>query len=40
VFGDGPATPTPAPGKRSSVGLNSKWLYERGRRSSGNSWMH
>ncbi|KAL2269733.1 hypothetical protein VTJ83DRAFT_1917 [Remersonia thermophila] len=39
VFGDGPATPTPA-GKRSSVGLNSKWLYEKGRRSSGSGWLH
>ncbi|KAK4105077.1 NPCC-domain-containing protein [Parathielavia hyrcaniae] len=40
MFGDGPATPTPATGKRSSVSLNSKWLYEKGRRSSGNSWLH
>ncbi|KAK4149447.1 nuclear pore complex component-domain-containing protein [Chaetomidium leptoderma] len=39
VFGDGPATPTPAAGKRSSVSLNSKWLYEKGRRNSGNSWL-
>jgi len=39
LFGDGPATPTPA-GKRSSVSLNNKWLYEKGRRSSGNSWLH
>ncbi|KAH6626424.1 nuclear pore complex component-domain-containing protein [Chaetomium sp. MPI-SDFR-AT-0129] len=39
VFGEGPATPTPA-GKRSSVGLNSKWLYAKGRRSSGNGWLH
>lgn len=30
-------TPSPS-GKRTSVGLNSKWLYEKGRRSSG-SWM-
>ncbi|KAK3684760.1 nuclear pore complex component-domain-containing protein [Podospora appendiculata] len=41
VFGDGPATPTPAgSGKRSSVSLNNKWLYEKGRRSSSNSWLH
>ncbi|AEO56439.1 hypothetical protein MYCTH_2301399 [Thermothelomyces thermophilus ATCC 42464] len=40
VFSDGPATPTPATGKRSTVGLNNKWLYEKGRRSSGNSWLH
>ncbi|KAL1836648.1 hypothetical protein VTJ49DRAFT_4823 [Mycothermus thermophilus] len=39
VFGDGPATPTPT-GKRSSVGLNSKWLYEKGRRGSGSGWLH
>ncbi|KAL2106951.1 hypothetical protein VUR80DRAFT_5913 [Thermomyces stellatus] len=30
-------TPSPS-GKRTSVGLNSKWLYEKARRSSG-SWM-
>jgi nucleoporin POM34 len=40
LFSDTPSTPTPAGGKRSSVGLNSKWLYEKGRRSSGNSWLH
>jgi nucleoporin POM34 len=40
VFGDGPATPTPVTGKKSSVSLNSKWLYEKGRRSSGSSWLH
>lgn len=33
---DGPSTPSPATGKRSSVSLNNKWLYEKGRRSSGN----
>ncbi|KAK5662791.1 hypothetical protein OQA88_6200 [Cercophora sp. LCS_1] len=42
LFGDGPATPTPMTGKRSSVSLNNKWLYEKGRektrRSSGNNW--
>lgn len=26
--------PSPSPGKRTSVSLNSKWLYEKGRRSS------
>ncbi|KAM0346110.1 hypothetical protein ACHAPU_005876 [Fusarium lateritium] len=36
VFSD-PASPS-AGGKRTSVGLNSKWLYERGRRPSGNAW--
>ncbi|KAF9881220.1 nuclear pore complex component [Colletotrichum karsti] len=35
-----PPTPSPSTGKRTSVGLNNKWLYERGRRSSGGSWMH
>ena len=38
--GEGPATPTPTAGKRSSVSLNNKWLYEKGRRSSGNAWMN
>ncbi|PKS07939.1 hypothetical protein jhhlp_006551 [Lomentospora prolificans] len=32
-----PATPSPST-KKTSVGLNNKWLYEKGRRSSG-SWM-
>ncbi|KAK3308600.1 nuclear pore complex component-domain-containing protein [Chaetomium strumarium] len=40
MFGDGPPTPTPATGKRSSVSLNNKWLYEKGRRSSGSGWLH
>ncbi|OHW91706.1 nuclear pore complex component [Colletotrichum incanum] len=35
-----PGTPSPSTGKRTSVGLNNKWLYERGRRSSGGNWMH
>jgi nucleoporin POM34 len=36
LFGDvGSGTPSPTNGKRSSVGLNSKWLYDRGRRNSG-----
>ncbi|KAK6219788.1 nuclear pore complex component [Colletotrichum tabaci] len=35
-----PGTPSPSAGKRTSVGLNNKWLYERGRRSSGSNWMH
>lgn len=34
-----PQSPSPA-GKRTSVGLNSKWLYEKGRRSSGSAWVH
>ncbi|RYP64789.1 hypothetical protein DL769_006534 [Monosporascus sp. CRB-8-3] len=39
VFGgDIPSSPSPATGKRSSISLNNKWLYEKGRerRSSGN----
>ncbi|KEY71926.1 hypothetical protein S7711_09433 [Stachybotrys chartarum IBT 7711] len=27
-------------GKKTSVGLNNKWLYEKGRRSSGSAWLH
>ena len=34
-----PASPSPSAGKRTSVGLNSKWLYEKSRRSSGNAWL-
>ncbi|KAI0460026.1 nuclear pore complex component-domain-containing protein [Xylaria acuta] len=31
VFGNGPESPSPSPaGKRSSVGLNSKWRYDKG----------
>lgn len=37
LFSD-PGSPSPSGGKRTSVGLNSKWLYERGRRSSGGNW--
>ncbi|KAK3325402.1 nuclear pore complex component-domain-containing protein [Apodospora peruviana] len=43
IFGDslGPSTPTPASaGKRSSVSLNNKWLYEKGRRASSNSFLN
>ncbi|KAM7194970.1 Nuclear pore complex component domain containing protein [Naviculisporaceae sp. PSN 640] len=36
----GPGTPTPANGKRSSVSLNNKWLYEKGRRASSNSFLN
>lgn len=39
LFSD-PGTPSPSGGKRTSVGLNSKWLYERGRKSSGSAWLH
>ena len=40
LFKDIGSTPSPTAGKRSSVGLNSKWLYERGRRSSGGgNWL-
>ncbi|PNY28391.1 Meiotically up-regulated protein [Tolypocladium capitatum] len=35
-----PSSPSPPGGKRTSVGLNSKWLYEKGRRSSGSAWLH
>ncbi|KAH6892207.1 nuclear pore complex component-domain-containing protein [Thelonectria olida] len=37
LFSD-PASPSPSGGKRTSVGLNNKWLYEKGRRSSGSAW--
>lgn len=40
LFAEPPASPSPAGGKRTSVGLNSKWLYERGRRSSGSAFLH
>lgn len=40
LFDEGPATPSPSSGKRSSVGLNNKWLYEKGRRTSNNSFLH
>jgi len=40
LFKDIGSTPSPTAAKRSSVGLNSKWLYERGRRSSGGAnWL-
>lgn len=38
IFSEPPATPSPPGGKRSSVGLNNRWLYERSRKSSGNVW--
>lgn len=34
---DGPGTPSPLTGKAASVSLNNKWLYEKGRRNSGNA---
>ncbi|KAB5531257.1 nuclear pore complex component-domain-containing protein [Coniochaeta sp. 2T2.1] len=38
--GDGPpGTPSPLAGKGSSVGLNNKWLYERGRKRQSGSFM-
>ncbi|KAH6655128.1 nuclear pore complex component-domain-containing protein [Truncatella angustata] len=42
IFGPGIDSPSPSPanGKRSSVALNNKWLYERGRRSSGSAWAN
>lgn len=39
LFPEAPSTPSPTSGKRSSIGLNNKWLYDKGRRSSGNNWM-
>ncbi|KAI0135676.1 NPCC-domain-containing protein [Daldinia grandis] len=44
-YGGVPDSPSPSPanGKRSTVGLSSKWLYERGRdhrSSSGNAWLY
>ncbi|CAG1992393.1 unnamed protein product [Fusarium graminearum] len=33
-----PTSPGTPGGKRTSVGLNSKWLYEKGRRPSGSAW--
>lgn len=38
LFSEPPPTPSPTGGKRISVGLNNKWLYDRSRRSSGNIW--
>lgn len=38
LFPETPGTPSPSTGKRMSVGLNNKWLYDKGRRSSGNVW--
>lgn len=38
LFPDAPGTPTPSTGKRTSVSLNNKWLYGKGRRSSGSAW--
>ncbi|KAM0457939.1 hypothetical protein ACHAPV_006484 [Trichoderma viride] len=39
VFSD-PASQSPSAGKRTSIGLNSKWLYEKGRKSSGSTWVY
>lgn len=35
-----PSTPSPLAGKGSSVGLNNRWLYEKGRRDSGNGRLY
>ena len=35
-----PSTPSPSAGKGASVGLNSKWLYERGRASPRSSFIY
>ncbi|UKZ83440.1 hypothetical protein TrVFT333_011249 [Trichoderma virens FT-333] len=39
IFSD-PTSPSPSGGKRTSIGLNNKWLYEKGRRPSGSTWAH
>ncbi|KAL7625375.1 hypothetical protein AAE478_004592 [Parahypoxylon ruwenzoriense] len=42
-WGGVPDSPSPNPAKRNNtIGLNNKWLYERGRdrRSSGNAWLY
>ncbi|KAF4469721.1 nuclear pore complex component [Fusarium albosuccineum] len=39
LFSD-PSSSSPSGGKRTSVGLNNKWLYEKGRRSSSTAWNH
>lgn len=33
-----PGTPSPAAGKGAAVGLNSKWLYQKGRSASGSRY--
>jgi nucleoporin POM34 len=35
-----PGTPSPLVAKGASVGLNNRWLYEKGRRNSGNSRLY
>jgi nucleoporin POM34 len=37
---DGPGTPSPSTTKNSSVGLNSKWLYDKERRNSGSARLY
>lgn len=37
---DTPGTPSPLTGKGASVGLNNRWLYEKGRRNSGNTRLY
>jgi len=37
---DTPGTPTPSLGKGTSVGLNNRWLYEKGRASPGNTRLY
>ena len=34
---EGPSTPTPGASKGATISLNNKWLYDKGRRNSGNS---
>jgi nucleoporin POM34 len=40
LFGDAPGTPSPTAGKRSTVTLNNKWLFEKGRRTSSGAILH
>ncbi|KAL7936740.1 nuclear pore complex component domain-containing protein [Trichoderma chlorosporum] len=35
-----PSPSSPSGGKRTSIGLNNKWLYEKGRRPSGSTWAY
>jgi nucleoporin POM34 len=37
---DTPGTPTPGATKGGGIGLNSKWLYDKGRRNSGSAKLY
>ncbi|KAL3423033.1 nuclear pore complex component [Phlyctema vagabunda] len=39
-FGEMPGTPSPSTGKGTSLGLNNKWLFDKGRRSSGSARLY